>query len=222
MPQKEKILQHLYRLKSFGETYVDPINVTNPIQAKLPQDITKLASIVNECHLCELSKSRKNVIFGEGNPTAKVMFIGDVPTSTEDDTGHPFVGRAGEMLGKMIENVLGLKREEVYITNILKCKPPQNRLISLEEIQMCQPYLLKQIEIIDPLIIVALGATSYKYLSGDNTPIMRVRGQVLNFHNRKLLPTLHPSYLLRNPSAKKEVFNDLLYIKELIDNSSKK
>nr|WP_200764154.1 uracil-DNA glycosylase [Nitrosophilus alvini] len=182
----------------------------------LPNNLEELRKIVMSCHLCRLSKTRKNVVFGEGNPNADLMFVGEGPGATEDETGRPFVGRAGQLLTKMIENVLEIKREDVYIANIVKCRPPNNRVPTEEEAQTCKPFLLKQIEIISPKIIVALGATSYRYLTGDNTPISRIRGETVKFGKIVLIPTYHPSFLLRNPSKKKEVYLDLLKIKRLL------
>ena len=126
------------------------------------------------------------------------------------------MGRSGELLTKMIENVLHLKRDDVYITNIVKCRPPNNRIPTPTEAHTCHPYLLKQIEIIKPKLIVTLGATAYHYLTGEETSISKIRGTLHRQNGYTLIPTYHPSYLLRNPSAKKEVFEDLLKVKELM------
>ena len=195
---------------------MDPIALEKAQSLDLPDDLEKLRDIVLSCHLCDLAKTRKNVVFGEGNPKAKLMFIGEGPGATEDETGRPFVGRAGQLLTKMIENVLEIPRSEVYIANIVKCRPPGNRVPTPQEAQTCIPYLMKQIEIVDPKILVALGSTSYRWLTGDNTPISKVRGETLSFQGRILIPTFHPSFLLRNPSKKREVYQDLLKIKELL------
>jgi len=212
---QKAIIKQLYLLKWLGYEYMNPI--TKPIERPtLPDDLEALRKIVSECHLCDLAKTRKNVVFGEGNPNAKVMFIGEGPGATEDETGRPFVGRAGQLLTKMIENVLEMPRSEVYIANIVKCRPPGNRVPTPEEARSCIPYLFKQIQIVDPKILVALGATSYRWLTGDNTPISKIRGEMVKFEDRILIPTFHPSYLLRNPSKKKEVYQDLLKIKELL------
>ncbi len=211
-----KILYQLYLHQWIGTSYMDPINQENLFTQSLPNDLEELKKIVSQCHLCDLAKTRKNVVFGEGNPHAKLMFIGEGPGATEDETGRPFVGRAGQLLTKMIENVLHIPRSEVYIANIVKCRPPNNRVPTPEEARTCIPYLFKQIELIDPKILVALGATSYHWLTGDTTPISKVRGQTIEFQGRILIPTFHPSYLLRNPSKKKEAYQDLLKIKELL------
>ncbi|MDN5377331.1 MAG: uracil-DNA glycosylase [Sulfurospirillum sp.] len=183
----------------------------------LPNQMDILKEDVHRCHLCELSKRRKNVVFGEGNPHAKLMFIGEAPGASEDESGKPFVGRAGELLTKIIENVLGLKREDVYIANIIKCRPPENRVPSMDEVSACKPYLLKQIKMVNPSIIVALGSTSFHHLTGEyDTPISKIRGEVLNFGDAKLIPTFHPSFLLRNPTSKKEVYADMLKVKGML------
>ncbi|NPA03679.1 MAG: uracil-DNA glycosylase [Epsilonproteobacteria bacterium] len=182
----------------------------------LPNDLESLRKVVLKCQKCDLAQTRHNVVFGEGNPNAKLMFVGEAPGENEDLTGRPFVGRAGQLLTKMIENVLEIKRSEVFIANIVKCRPPNNRVPTPQEVKECIPYLHKQIELVDPKIIVALGATSYRHLTLDKTPISKVRGKVMKFGDRYLIPTFHPSYLLRTPSKKKEAYQDLLTIKELL------
>jgi len=209
-------LKKLLVLKELGIDYVEPIKELKGDVLELPNNIEELKKIVLNCHLCELSKSRTNVVFGEGNTNAKLMFVGEAPGANEDLQGRPFVGRAGELLTKMIENVLYIKRSSVYIANIVKCRPPNNRTPTLSEALTCRPYLLKQIEIIKPKIIVALGSTAYRYLTNDNTPITKVRGHIIDINGYKLIPTYHPSYLLRNPSAKKEAYIDMLKVKELL------
>ena len=134
----------------------------------------------------------------------------------EDKTARPFVGRAGQLLTKIIENVLNMKREDLYIANIVKCRPPNNRVPTIEEAKTCKPYLLKQIEIINPEILVCLGKTAFMYLLDSDMPISKVRGQIFEYKGKKMIPTFHPSYLLRNPSAEKESFKDFLLIKGLL------
>ena len=211
------LLKQLYLMKQLGYNYtsVTAFKEDEP-DLTLPNTLEKLKKQAHECHLCDLSKSRTHVVFGEGNENAGIMFVGEAPGATEDSAGKPFVGRSGELLNKMIENVLFLAREEVYISNIVKCRPRENAEPTPTEAHTCHPYLLKQIELIKPKIIVALGATAYDYLSGDDTPISKVRGTLHTQHSYTLVPTYHPSYLLRNPSAKKEVFEDLKMIKGLM------
>ncbi len=214
--QRLTLIKNLYEHQWLGERFIDPIEIKESGMAILPNDLQALRKIVEQCHLCDLAKTRKHVVFGEGNPHATLMFIGEGPGATEDETGRPFVGRAGQLLTKMIENVLQLQRSDVYIANIVKCRPPNNRVPTPQEASTCLPYLLKQIEIIDPKILVALGSTSYRYLTGDNTPISKIRGEKIPYKDKILIPTYHPSFLLRNPSKKREVYEDLLKIKELL------
>lgn len=212
-----KLLNDLYKLKAMGYQYLNDINLYQANENRVNmnvQAIDQLQAIVNQCNLCNLSKTRKNVVFGEGNRNADVMFIGEGPGAVEDETGRPFVGKAGQLLTKIIETTLLIKREDVFIANIVKCRPPNNRVPTAEEAKDCMPYLQKQIELINPKIIVALGATSYIYLtSDDRSAISRIRGEFIDFYGKKLMPTFHPSYLLRNPSAKKLVYNDMLKVK---------
>lgn len=211
------LLKQLYQLKQLGYRYT---NITaykeDQLDLSLPNTLESLQKQAQNCHLCELSKSRGKVVFGEGNPLADIFFIGEAPGATEDSSGKPFVGRSGELLTKMIENVLQISRSDVYITNIVKCRPPNNQVPTPTQAHTCQPYLLKQIELIKPKLIVTLGVTAYQYLTGDETGITKIRGTLHKQNGYTLIPTYHPSYLLRNPSAKKEVFKDLLKVKELM------
>jgi DNA polymerase len=214
-----KLLKLLYQYRAMGFEYFKEYK---PVQQQdnldiLPNEMENLKKDVSHCHLCDLAKSRKNIVFGEGNENADLMFIGEGPGANEDQSGRPFVGRAGELLTKIIENVLNLKREDVYIANIVKCRPPENRVPTLEEVSACKPYLLAQIKMVKPKIIVALGSTSFHHLTGEyETPISKIRGEVLEFGQAKLIPTYHPSFLLRNPSSKKEVFEDMLKVKGML------
>lgn len=211
------LLKHLQQLKNLGYRYTDvTLFKEDPSDLDLPNNLEDLRKQAISCHLCELSKSRTKVVFGEGKEDADIMFIGEGPGASEDTQGRPFVGRSGEMLTKMIENVLGVPRSEVYIANVVKCRPPGNRVPSTTEAHTCRPYLLKQIELIKPKLIVTLGATAYQYLTEDTTPITKIRGVINQKENYKIIPTFHPSYLLRNPSAKKEVFEDLKKVKSMM------
>jgi len=211
------LLKQLYIQKEFGFCYTSKIPYKEEtMDLALPNDINRLKQQALNCHLCQLSKSRTNVVFGEGNINAKLMFVGEAPGASEDSLGRPFVGKSGELLTKMIENVLKLKREDIYIANIIKCRPPNNRTPLEEEAYTCLPYLQKQLKLIKPDIVVSLGATAYRYLTNDTTPITKIRGTIHKQPNFTLIPTYHPSYLLRNPSAKKEAFEDLKLIYSLI------
>lgn len=210
-------LKYLYHQKLLGATYMDEFKKfdTEP-KRNLPSGFEALKKDVLNCHLCELAKTRKNVVFGEGDLHAKLFFVGEGPGASEDETGRPFVGRAGMLLEKIINNVLGLKRSDVFIANIVKCRPPNNRVPEPNEAYTCLPYILKQIELINPKLIISLGATSYRYLTEDGTSISKIRGNIVNFKDKKLIATFHPSYLLRNPSAKREAYEDFLKIKSFL------
>jgi len=211
------LLKQLYQLKQIGYRYTDiSISKYDESNLQLPSNMIDLKKEALECHLCELSKSRNLVVFGEGNESADILFIGEAPGGAENDIGKPFVGRSGELLTNMIEKVLLISRSDVYITNIVKCRPTDNRIPTPTEAHTCLPFLLKQIESIDPKIIVTLGATAYHYLTGDDSDISKVRGTVQRLDRYSIVPTLHPSYLLRNPSAKRDVFNDMKLIKSLM------
>ena len=218
--QDLKLLSTLYRYRALGIDYFESKKKTisyDKDDFDLPNNLDKLKDTAQKCFLCQLSKGRKNVVFGEGNPKADLMFIGEGPGAVEDEMGRPFVGRSGELLTKIIETTLELKREDLYIANIVKCRPPMNRAPTEDEAKTCLPYLLKQIELIDPKIIVTLGSTAYKYLTGDmKSSISKIRGEIINYSNIILMPTFHPSFLLRNPSAKRYVFNDMKKIKAML------
>ncbi len=190
-------------------THVSPENELKPSGSpeldKMQMD--ELAMKVAECTLCGLHKTRNNSVFGDGNRKAELMFIGEGPGRDEDEQGLPFVGRAGELLTKMI-NAMQFTREEVYIANIVKCRPPENRNPMDEEAEKCLPYLNRQIDIVLPKVIVLLGAVPLKYMLG-LTGITKIRGTWYEYKGIKVMPTLHPAYLLRNPSAKKDAWADL-------------
>ncbi len=189
-----------------------PISLENPLKPSNRPELDKmqldeLAVTTAECTLCDLHKNRTKSVFGDGNLHAELMFIGEGPGKDEDEQGLPFVGKAGQLLTSMI---LGMQftREEVYIANIVKCRPPENRNPTDEEAEKCLPYLNRQIDIIRPKVIVLLGAVPLKYILGLNG-ITRIRGTWYEYRGIKVMPTLHPAYLLRNPSAKREVWEDL-------------
>lgn len=211
------LLKQLYQLKQLGYKYTSVIPYKNDeSNLSLPNTLDSLKKQANDCHLCSLSKSRQKVVFGEGNPHAHLMIVGDIPSSSDDSSGKIFTGRSGELLTKMIENVLNLQREEVYITNILKCKALDSQNPSPTHAHTCHYYLLKEIELVKPKIIIAFGSLAYEYLTGDKSSIDRIRGTVNTQKKYIVIPTYHPNHLLRNPSAKKEVFEDLLKVKNYL------
>jgi DNA polymerase len=156
---------------------------------------------IGECKRCKLSRGRKNIVFGEGSSSAKLMFIGEGPGREEDIQARPFVGDAGKVLTNLIKK-MGFKREDVYIANIVKCRPPMNRDPEYDEISTCGPFLHKQIEIINPRVIVCLGRVSSQTLLKTKTPISRLRGRFFNYISIPVMPTFHPAYLIRNPKDK--------------------
>lgn len=166
---------------------------------------------LGDCRRCPLHDTRQNLVFGEGNPKAEVVFVGEAPGADEDRQGRPFVGRAGQLLTKIIE-AMGLKREDVYICNILKCRPPGNRNPLPEEIMTCEPFLVRQLAAIAPQVICALGTFAAHTLLKNEVPITVLRGRFHDYHGIDVMPTYHPAYLLRNPSAKKQVWEDVQQI----------
>jgi DNA polymerase len=171
--------------------------------------LEELASFVSHCSLCPLSGGRTQAVPGEGNAEAPdIMFVGEGPGADEDRTGRPFVGKAGQLLTRMIE-AMGYRRDEIFIANIVKCRPPKNRPPQPAEMAACIPFLQQQIELIQPKILIALGATALKGLLGKNAGIMRMRGHWQEYNGIRLMPTFHPAFLLRDPAKKKLVWQDL-------------
>jgi uracil-DNA glycosylase len=170
--------------------------------------LLKVRENLGECTRCKLHSTRHKIVFGDGNPKAELVFVGEGPGADEDAQGLPFVGRAGKLLTQMIE-AMGLQRKDVYICNVVKCRPPENRQPEEDEVSTCSPFLFRQIDVIAPKVIVCLGAVAAKTLLQTNRGISQFRGEWLEFRGRKLLATYHPAYLLRNPPAKSEVWKDL-------------
>jgi uracil-DNA glycosylase len=170
--------------------------------------LLKVREDLGECTRCKLHSTRHTIVFGDGNPRAELVFVGEGPGADEDAQGLPFVGRAGKLLTQMIE-AMGLQRKDVYICNVVKCRPPGNRQPEEDEVSTCSPFLFRQIDVIAPKVIVCLGAVAAKTLLQTNRGISQFRGEWLEFRGRKLLATYHPAYLLRNPPAKSEVWKDL-------------
>lgn len=165
------------------------------------------------CKLCTLGRS--TVVFGSGSPKARLMFVGEAPGEDEDRQGLPFVGRAGQLLTRIIE-AIGMTREQVYIANVIKCRPPENRNPEPDEVAACSPFLFHQVQTVDPLVIVALGKFAAQCLLQTTDPITRLRGREFDFQGRTLIPTFHPAYLLRNPAAKREVWDDMKKVRALL------
>ena len=172
---------------------------------------------LGNCARCRLHTTRSTIVFGEGSPTARVVFVGEGPGYDEDKQGRPFVGKAGKLLDKMIR-ALGYARNEVYICNMVKCRPPKNRTPNSEEIEACSPFLTKQIDAIRPRVICALGACAAQSLLQSTRPISQLRGKVHHWRGLPFVATFHPAYLLRNPSQKPAAWQDLLQIRRLANN----
>jgi DNA polymerase len=184
----------------------NPVDALEAIRAELGAD----------CSRCKLhALGRRQVVFGVGNPNADLMFVGEAPGADEDIQGIPFVGRAGQLLTKIIE-AIGLRREDVYIANVIKCRPPQNRNPEQDEVDTCEPFLFQQVDAIRPKVIVALGTFAARTLLRTLDPISRLRGRVYEYRGAKLIPTFHPAYLLRNPASKREVWEDMKIVRELL------
>ena len=190
-----------------------------PIAIALPgkQALPLIREDLGECTRCKLhAAGRKQIVFGVGNPSADLMFVGEAPGADEDIQGEPFVGRAGQLLTKMIE-AMGFRRDEVYIANVLKCRPPGNRNPEPDEIEQCEPFLFRQIASIEPKVIIALGAFAARTLLKTSDPISRLRGRIYDYRGAKLIPTFHPSFLLRSPGYKREAWDDLKKALTLLD-----
>ncbi|HET9468478.1 MAG TPA: uracil-DNA glycosylase [Vicinamibacterales bacterium] len=234
--RREQIAEHL---KFFGELGVagyrkDPLwsaraddNTRSadlqvgPPTAQSPQPTAQsLAAIredIGECVRCKLcTLGRKQIVFGVGNPNADLMFVGEAPGRDEDIQGIPFVGRAGQKLTQIIE-AIGLTREDVYIANVIKCRPPENRNPEPDEVEQCEPFLFRQIDTIKPKVIVALGTFAAKSLLKTTDSISRLRGRVYDYRGAKLVPTFHPAFLLRNPSCRREVWEDMKKVRALLN-----
>ena len=192
--------------KHEGDEGHEGASVTFPVRIL---SLTEIREDIGDCTRCKLhTQGRKQIVFGVGNASADLMFVGEAPGADEDIQGEPFVGRAGQLLTKMIE-AMGFRRDEVYIANVIKCRPPQNRNPDPDEVESCEPFLFKQIESIQPKVIVALGSFAAKALLKTQDPISRLRGRVYAYHGAKLIPTFHPSFLLRSPNQKKYAWEDL-------------
>jgi uracil-DNA glycosylase family 4 len=178
------------------------------------------AEIGPDCSRCKLhTLGRRQVVYGVGNPRARLMFVGEAPGEEEDKQGEPFVGRAGQLLTKIIE-AISLTRDQVYIANVIKCRPPGNRNPEPDEVSTCEPFLFRQIDVIQPRVIVTLGKFAAQSLLRTADPITRLRGREFDYRGATLIPTFHPAYLLRNPSAKREVWEDMKKVRSILQGDS--
>ena len=170
---------------------------------------------LGDCRRCGLHEGRRNIVFGVGNPTADVVVVGEAPGRDEDLTGEPFVGRSGQLLTRMLE-AIGMAREDAYICNVLKCRPPRNRDPQPEEIATCSPFMTRQVEAIAPKVIITSGRFASQAVLGLDLSMGRMRGTIRSFHGVPVVPMYHPAYLLRNPSAKRQAYDDLLTVKSIL------
>ena len=193
--------------KSFPAMY-DPL-------PSVKESLDAIRKDLNDCRRCKLAPGRKNIVFGYGNPHAELMFVGEAPGADEDEQGLPFVGRAGQLLTKIIE-AINMSREDVFICNILKCRPPGNRNPETDEIASCEPFLFRQIASVKPKVICALGTFASQTLLRTTEPISKLRGQLLDYKGLKLMATFHPAYLLRNPVEKRKVWEDVQIVRDYI------
>ena len=178
---------------------------------------TEIGADCRRCKLCTLGRSQ--IVFGVGSPKARLMFVGEAPGEDEDKKGEPFVGRAGQLLTKIIE-AIGMTRDQVYIANVIKCRPPNNRNPEPDEVAACEPFLFRQIDVIQPKVIVPLGKFAAQSLLKTTDPITKLRGRQFDYRGAVLIPTFHPAYLLRNPSAKREVWEDMKRVREILQSGA--
>ena len=229
MAEVAKILPaFLEYLKQQKEIYGDGYLISNEeaddlVKLFQKKDLTlhEFYEAIKDCHRCPLSETRTHFVFGDGNENANLMLVGEAPGREEDLTGVPFVGRAGQLLNKILE-AIHFKREDVYIANIVKCRPPNNRDPLPSEVEKCEPYLKKQIEIIKPKIILALGRIAGQTLLRTNASLTTLRGKVHNYHGIKLIVTYHPAALLRNPHWKKPTWEDVQFLRKIYDEEMRK
>src|SRR5579859_5890152 len=184
---------------------VAPVRVES---ADKPSALAAIREDIGDCKRCRLCEQRTNIVFGVGDPDTRILFVGEGPGADEDAQGEPFVGRAGQLLNNMI-GAMGLKREDVYIANVVKCRPPGNRTPEKDECDTCSPFLMRQIDVVQPKVIVALGAVAAKNLLGLNDSMANLRGRFYDFRGTRLAVTYHPAFLLRDPRQKKEAWKDL-------------
>lgn len=197
----------VHRLPSTKPRAVAPGTVSSG--EKESASLELLRETIGDCHRCRLCKERRHLVFGEGSPTARLMFVGEGPGREEDAVGRPFVGEAGKLLTRIIENGMGLSRQDVYICNVVKCRPPNNRDPETDEVEICLPFLQEQIRIIHPQVICTLGRVAGQALFGGSFRISDERGKWRTYMEIPLMPTYHPAYLLRNASAKRDVWEDV-------------
>ena len=209
------LLQNLYRLKAMGFEYIEHFNINDKTNYEAPNTLELLSQNIHSCHLCDLSKSRTQSMSGYGNQNANLVIIDYSVSQAQDHANKYYVGRSGETLKNMIEKVIHVSIEDVFITHAVKCRPLQSNKPSVSEYNSCKNYLFSQLDFIKPKVLVTLGEDAYTHLTGD-TNFENVRGHVIDYKKYKLIPIYHPQYLLRNPHLKKITLNDLKTIKSCL------
>ncbi len=204
------------RTKGLEVRVAEEVAEEPPPPSSCAPDLKKVRMWIGDCRRCKLWENRKHIVFGSGNEKAGLVFVGEGPGAEEDKAGEPFVGRAGQLLTRIIESI-GLKRDQVYICNIIKCRPPQNRNPQPDEIEACEPFLSAQLQAIAPKLICALGTFAAQTLLQSSLPISALRGQFHAYHGIPVLATFHPAYLLRNPPEKKKAWEDMKMLKQEYD-----
>lgn len=210
------LLQNLYRLKLLGFNYIDPFSINTESLIIKPKNIDELNKNIESCHLCDLSKSRKQAMCGIGNNFAKLMIIDFSVSSNDNSLNSYYNGKSGDSLKKMVENILELDISNIYFTHMVKCKPLNANLPSLSEWNSCKQYLFSQIDFIKPKVIVILGEMAYNFFTNEDGNFESVRGHIIDYKDYKLIPIYHPQYLLRNPEKKKTTLKDLKTIKSCL------
>jgi len=218
MNQHDQLKEHVMFFRELGVEGVsqDRTWTVRPADAvRAAEAVGQIREELGDCTRCKLHSTRSNIVYGVGDPCAELMFVGEAPGRDEDQQGVPFVGRAGQLLTKIIE-AIDLRREDVYIANVIKCRPPKNRNPEPDEIETCQPYLFAQIDVIQPKVVVALGAFAVKTLLQSDEAISKLRGRTFDYRGAKLIPTFHPAYLLRSPDKKADVWEDMKKVRSLL------
>ena len=226
MDERDEIIADLRERARYYETLdtvgLPPMAEPPPSAAVIPLApapagaLEEIRATIGDCQRCKLAGGRRTIVFGQGHPNARLMFVGEGPGADEDEQGLAFVGKAGQLLTKIIE-AIGLRRDDVYIANVIKCRPPQNRNPEPDEILACQPFLEQQIRAIRPTVLVGLGKFAAQWLLKTAEPISRIRGHLGEYEGIKVMPTWHPAYLLRNPGAKREVWEDMKVVRSLLE-----
>ncbi len=222
MPAGESIRDQLEFFRDLGVTdlFIEaPAGAASLVPGSI-RDLAALEKFLAGCPRCKLSQSRTNIVFGQGNPRADLMFVGEAPGRDEDEQGLAFVGRAGQLLTKIIE-AIGRKREDVWIGNVLKCRPPENRNPERDEVEACRPFLEEQIRLISPKVIVTLGTFAAQVVLGTDEPIGKLRGRWQTARGVRVMPTFHPAFLLRSPERKKDVWEDMKKVRDYLTVASR-